>query len=274
MSSNVERWNSEAAFFDKVAAGNASDLRLDPAVLQRYLHPRRTTYAKEFLLDFLGDLGGKQVLDLGCGEGCNSVLLAKRGACVTGVDVSPKSVELAAARAIANDVDKLCQFICSSIDSAALTASSFDVIWINDLLHHVIPELDRTLPRIRAWCKPKARLAITEPVSLSRLLRRLRLLVPVPFDTTPDERPLELEELRKISLYFPELKFQYGHLLSRLNRIVLPGLNNYEAAPPRRKRVSDALHWTDGVLLRLQEIQQFAGSVTIYGEITTPGDVC
>ncbi len=274
MNSNVERWSSEAAFFDNVAAENASNLQLDPAILQRYQGPLRRIYAKEFLFEFLGDLAGKHVLDLGCGEGCNSVLLAKRGARVTGIDVSPKSVELAAARAEANEVDKRCQFICAPIDSATVPASSFDVIWINDLLHHIIPELDRMLPRIRAWCKPKARLAINEPVSLSRFLRRIRPLIPVPLEATPDERPLEIDELRKISAHFPELKFQYCHLLSRFDRIILPGLNNYEAASLWRKRVSDAIHWSDYVLLTLPGIQHFAGSVSIYGEIKTPAAVC
>jgi 2-polyprenyl-3-methyl-5-hydroxy-6-metoxy-1,4-benzoquinol methylase len=269
MSYNVERWSSEAAFFDKVADANALDLQLDPDILQRYRGPLRRIYAKEFLFGFLGDLAGKHVLDLGCGEGCNSVLLAKRGAQVTGIDVSPKSIELATARAKANEVDEQCNFICSPIESTDLPENSFDVIWINDLLHHIIPELDSILARIRAWCKPKARLAINEPVSLSRLLRRVRPLVPVPVDATPDERPLQPQELRRILSYFPELKIQYCHLLSRLDRIILPGLNNYEAASSLRRRITDVIHWTDYVLLALPGMRHFAGCVSIYGEVST-----
>ena len=46
-------------------------------------------------LRFIGDLGGKMVLDAGCGEGHNTRLLARSGARVTGVDISPKMIGLA-----------------------------------------------------------------------------------------------------------------------------------------------------------------------------------
>ena len=39
---------------------------------------------------FVGDLSGRKVLDAGCGEGRNTRLLARAGAQVVGVDISPK----------------------------------------------------------------------------------------------------------------------------------------------------------------------------------------
>ena len=44
---------------------------------------------------FMGDLSGKTVLDVGCGEGYNTRLLAKSGARMTGVDISERMIELA-----------------------------------------------------------------------------------------------------------------------------------------------------------------------------------
>jgi SAM-dependent methyltransferase len=46
-------------------------------------------------LEFAGDLRGKQVLDAGCGEGHNTRILARRGARLTGVDISERMIELA-----------------------------------------------------------------------------------------------------------------------------------------------------------------------------------
>lgn len=43
----------------------------------------------------MGDLGGKAVLDTGCGEGYNTRLLARSGARMTGVDISQRMIELA-----------------------------------------------------------------------------------------------------------------------------------------------------------------------------------
>lgn len=47
------------------------------------------------LLDLLGDIDGRDVLDAGCGEGFFSRILAARGACVTGIDLSPRLIEIA-----------------------------------------------------------------------------------------------------------------------------------------------------------------------------------
>lgn len=43
----------------------------------------------------LGDLRGLRVLDLACGSGFSTRLLAERGACVTGVDISEEMIALA-----------------------------------------------------------------------------------------------------------------------------------------------------------------------------------
>jgi ubiquinone/menaquinone biosynthesis C-methylase UbiE len=47
------------------------------------------------VFELLGDITGKRVLDLACGEGYNSRLMAKQGASVVGVDFSDKLIDLA-----------------------------------------------------------------------------------------------------------------------------------------------------------------------------------
>ncbi len=46
-------------------------------------------------LKFIGNLGGRTVLDAGCGEGYNTRILARSGAQMVGVDISQRLVELA-----------------------------------------------------------------------------------------------------------------------------------------------------------------------------------
>jgi len=50
------------------------------------------------LLDLLGDVDGKAVLDAGCGEGFLARILAARGARVTGTDLSPRLIAVARGR--------------------------------------------------------------------------------------------------------------------------------------------------------------------------------
>jgi SAM-dependent methyltransferase len=61
---------------------------------------RGADLAREWLnnpafLAFIGDLRGRQVLDAGCGEGSNTRILARRGARMTGVDISERMIDLA-----------------------------------------------------------------------------------------------------------------------------------------------------------------------------------
>ena len=49
-------------------------------------------------LDVIGNVSGLAVLDAGCGEGYLARILAQRGAHVTGMDLSPRLVELARAQ--------------------------------------------------------------------------------------------------------------------------------------------------------------------------------
>jgi 2-polyprenyl-3-methyl-5-hydroxy-6-metoxy-1,4-benzoquinol methylase len=74
----------EAEYLDHVA------LRIDP---------ERTQKEVEFIASALGLEPGAKVLDLACGHGRISLELARRGVEVVGVDLSPRSLELARAAA-------------------------------------------------------------------------------------------------------------------------------------------------------------------------------
>ena len=80
---STRSWNGVAD--DWVAHADANDYR------NHYLMPR--------MLAFLGDVAGKAVLDLGCGEGGYARELARRGAFVTAVDGSARLIEVARERA-------------------------------------------------------------------------------------------------------------------------------------------------------------------------------
>ena len=57
------------------------------------------------LLDLLGDVHGRRVLDAGCGEGYLARALAARGAHVTGIDLSPRLIALARAKDPGGSID-------------------------------------------------------------------------------------------------------------------------------------------------------------------------
>src|SRR6266481_763873 len=105
----------EAEFFDRWADANAKRLEpTDPAVVERYRRPRGLS-PKEYCFRLLGDLRGKNILDVGCGEGEDAMILAMLGAQVTGLDVSPGAIALARQRAALNGVSDRTRFVCSAL---------------------------------------------------------------------------------------------------------------------------------------------------------------
>jgi 2-polyprenyl-3-methyl-5-hydroxy-6-metoxy-1,4-benzoquinol methylase len=71
------------ANWNQVAPGWIEFVRTDPNAMSF-----RDYILKPALLDLLGPVEGKKVLDAGCGEGDISRTLAKKGALVTGIDAS------------------------------------------------------------------------------------------------------------------------------------------------------------------------------------------
>src|SRR5262249_57211107 len=162
--------------FDR-AAGHVPDqvLPIDPLALQRYSRPAlRSRFNKEYRFRVLGPLAGRRVLDVGCGEGVNVVMLARMGAQVTGVDVSPGALEVARRRAAINGVADQVRLVCAPIEKAELEPRSFDVVWGEGILHHVLDDLDLVMRHLARATRPDGLLLFAEPINLSPLLRRLR----------------------------------------------------------------------------------------------------
>ena len=264
------RWNSEARFFDRVAEKLARDLRpTDPLTVARYAQPRRPWYNKELRFQLLGDLRGRRVLDVGCGEGSNAVLMARFGAEVLGIDVSPGSIALCHRRAELDGVAQRTRFTCAPLDTVELPAGCFDVIWGDGVLHHLIPELDTVMEKLTRWAKPGALFVFSEPVCLSPWLRRLRMNLPIHTDATPDERPLEASEMALLHARLPGLRMRWFGMLSRLDRYVLVQ-RNYERSPPPRRWLSDLLGRIDRAVLSVPMLQPLGGMCVMHGRMNGP----
>jgi SAM-dependent methyltransferase len=79
-------------------------------------------------LKLVGDVAGKRVLDLGCGDGNAAVALARDGAVVIAVDASPN--RLARARRLAEDHEVRVEFREADLaELAFMRADSVDVVF-------------------------------------------------------------------------------------------------------------------------------------------------
>jgi 2-polyprenyl-3-methyl-5-hydroxy-6-metoxy-1,4-benzoquinol methylase len=106
---------------------------------------------------------GSRVLDVGCGVGRWSALLAKRGAHVTGMDLSPTMIDEARRRAEAHGVRDRCRFLVQ--DLAQLDAGEqFDLVLGVTVLQHILDavSLRDAMQRMTAHLAPGGRMVLLE----------------------------------------------------------------------------------------------------------------
>ena len=92
----------------------------------------------DYALKLFGDIKGKRILDCGCGHGHTSVMFAKRGAHVTGFDISADNLKLGKTLAQANGVK--IGFVSSLFEKQSFQDQSFDLLFGSCILHHVDKE--------------------------------------------------------------------------------------------------------------------------------------
>jgi SAM-dependent methyltransferase len=93
----------------------------------------------EFLCQAIGDPGGLKVLELGAGTGWLTLWLASRGARITAVDISERSLDLLQQNAAAAGVTDQITTCCSDAMNLSELDWPFDLVVGRFVLHHLRP---------------------------------------------------------------------------------------------------------------------------------------
>jgi SAM-dependent methyltransferase len=114
-------------------------------------------YDRPAVLDVLGPVAQKRVLDLGCGPGLYAEEMVRRGGSVVGVDQNPDMVALAARR-----VPEGAEFRVHDLAEPLswLKEETFDLALMALVLHHLDDRV-RTLREVRRVLKPSGALVVS-----------------------------------------------------------------------------------------------------------------
>ncbi len=136
---NREWWNRNTMSYDwkDVVGSERFSAAWFDEIDRRFIHAARLFATDKTPFDRLipfENLSGARVLEIGCGMGLHTELMARAGARVTAIDITPSAVEATRRRlslkGLAADVRE-----CDA-ERVPLDAGSFDFVWSWGVIHH------------------------------------------------------------------------------------------------------------------------------------------
>jgi len=175
--------------------------------------------ARRVAFEWLGDLRGKRVLELGCGSGDNTVLLARRGAHVMAFDLAPSAVEITRERARINRLEHTISASVQLAESLAFENGAFDCAIGFGLLHHAdIPAL---ASQVRRVLRRDGRAIFFEPLGMNPLLEFARNHLPYRGKHhSQNEHPLRYADVRAFGAEFRTMRQREFYLLTMITRAI------------------------------------------------------
>ncbi len=142
----IDQWTADPCG-EVVAEGETGTRAYFESLLQS-----RDDYA-HWMHDSLGyaQTAGLDVLDVGCGQGIDVTRYALAGARATGMDLTPRHVELARKHTTAMGLDVT--IVEGDAESMPFADASFDRVSSNGVLHHT-PDMPAALREIRRVLRP------------------------------------------------------------------------------------------------------------------------
>jgi 2-polyprenyl-3-methyl-5-hydroxy-6-metoxy-1,4-benzoquinol methylase len=210
----------------------------------------------EVLLNTVGSLLGKRVLDFGCGLGQTSRIYAERGAVrVEGFDISSESIRIAAKNAKRDGLDDRVFFRHLAAEDIDYEDNSFDVVIGKAILHHT--DLEKTACQLHRVLVPGGTAYFLEPLAHNPFLNLFRRLTPS--RRTPTEKPLSVHDLDIFRRYF-SVRYEGMHLFTLLAHFLLLVTGSRKLFA---KSHAILRRWEQPVLKRFPGLQKYCWSAVM-----------
>jgi len=161
-----------------------------------------TAPENRFILQQMGNIQGKLLLDLGCGAGENSIYFAKKGAHCVAADYSPGMVEVALKLAAANGVKV--EGRTANAMALDFPDNTFDLVYASNLLHH-IPDPKIALKEMHRVLKSGGKACFWDPLKHNPVINVYRSIATEV--RTEDEMPLDINIVNYVKSLFSETAY-------------------------------------------------------------------
>ena len=151
-------------FWDRIASRYAASPIRDEAAYQRKLEVTRGYLRPDM-----------ELLEFGCGTGSTALVHAPCVKHILAIDVSPKMIDIAQAKADAGHVTNV-SFKQSNIDDFDMAEDSFDAVLGLSILH-LVEDKDAVIRKVHALLKPGG-IFVSSTACLGDTMKYIRLIAP------------------------------------------------------------------------------------------------
>lgn len=155
---------------------------------------------------------GKRALEYGCGPESYAFVMARKGAHVTGIDISDVAIEEVQKLAAQEKAGKRTDFRVMDAEALDFPGAEFDLICGTGILHHL--DLKKAYPELARVLRADGSAIFVEPLGHNPLIRLYRALTPKL--RTADEHPLLMRDLENARTHFRQMDVIYLHLFCLL----------------------------------------------------------
>jgi len=174
----------------------------------------------QYFFKLIGEIKGIRVLDLGCGDGWFSNLLAEFGATVTGIDISIELLQKAVKNyKLENKTGP--NYVKMAAEDLSFHDETFELVIGSAILHHTNIEI--SAKEIARVLIPGGRAIFVEPMNENILLKIWRLITPR--RRSPNEKALNKQDIINFNKKFKIVKnnfFVFTTIISEGLMIAFP----------------------------------------------------
>jgi 2-polyprenyl-3-methyl-5-hydroxy-6-metoxy-1,4-benzoquinol methylase len=231
-----------------------------------------TAMENKFIVEKMGPLTGKRLLDVGAGLGESSVYFALKGAKVTATDISPGMVDTAIRLGRHHGVDIAGKVTVG--EELDVESGSYDIVYIANTIHHVTNK-EQLFRQMARALKPGGRFFSMDPLAYNPVINVYRRMATEV--RTEDEAPLTFADVQLAGRYFQNVghrEFWITTLSLFLKYYLVDRVHPNEDRYWKRifRETDQTLGWwkplraLDGMLTKIPGVRAMAWNIVMWGE--------